>query len=140
MDQAAENANLLRRCYNRWHETRGGSVDEWMAIVDDTVAFRSLAMGGGETLQFTAPKKTKAEVEEYFRNLIGDWSMVYFTVDHYVAEDDKVCVICNTAWKNRKTGKTFETPKVDVWQFRNGKAVSFFEYYDTAGLIKAATP
>ena len=30
-------------------------------------------------------------------------------------------------------------PKVDFWQFEDGKAVAFFEYYDTAGLISGAT-
>lgn len=140
MSEAERNKTLLQRCYDRWHETKGGSIDEWMAIIADTIAFRSLAMGGVDTLRFTAPKMTRAEVEDYFRGLVGNWSIIYFTVDHYVAEGDKVCAVGNTAWRNKQTGKTLETPKVDFWQFRDGKAISFFEYYDTAGLLKAATP
>jgi hypothetical protein len=26
-----ENVRLLEKAYARWHETRGGSVDDWMA-------------------------------------------------------------------------------------------------------------
>ena len=33
------------------------------------------------------------------------------------------------------TGKIVETPKVDFWRFRDGKAVEFYEYYDTARVI-----
>jgi ketosteroid isomerase-like protein len=32
------------------------------------------------------------------------------------------------------------TPKADFWTFRNGKAVEFHEFYDTAALIAAAKP
>jgi ketosteroid isomerase-like protein len=32
------------------------------------------------------------------------------------------------------------TPKVDVWRFRDGKAVEFSEFYDTAQAYAAAQP
>jgi len=31
-----------------------------------------------------------------------------------------------------------ETPKVDFWRFRDGKAVEFYEYFDTACVAAAA--
>ena len=37
----------------RWHETRGGSVDEWMALIDDNIQFGSLAQ--------SAPQMTFAD-------------------------------------------------------------------------------
>lgn len=46
----------------------------------------------------------------------------------------------STAWRNKRTGKTAETPKVDFWRFRGGKAVEYYEYFDTARVIAAATP
>ena len=30
------------------------------------------------------------------------------------------------------------TPKADVWEFKRGKAVSFFEYFDTATVVRNA--
>ena len=45
----------------------------------------------------------------------------------------------STAWINKKTGKKAETPKVDFWRFRDGKAVEFYEYFDTACVAAAAT-
>ena len=41
------------------------------------------------------------------------------------------------------TGELFpdcETPKVDIWRFREGKAVEFYEMFDTAAAFAAATP
>ena len=45
---------------------------------------------------------------------------------------------CAREWTNRKTGKIAETPKVDFWRFRDGKAVEFYEYFDTACVAAAA--
>jgi ketosteroid isomerase-like protein len=49
-------------------------------------------------------------------------------------------MVGSTAWRNNATGKTFETSKVDVWRLRDGRALEFYEYYDTADLAKAASP
>jgi hypothetical protein len=32
-----------------------------------------------------------------------------------------------------------DTPKIDVWTFRNGKAVRFFEMFDSLGFARAAS-
>ena len=33
--EAARNKEILTRAYKLWHETKGGSVNDWMEIVDD---------------------------------------------------------------------------------------------------------
>jgi ketosteroid isomerase-like protein len=33
-----------------------------------------------------------------------------------------------------------DSPKIDIWRFRDGKAVAFEEFYDTARVFAAATP
>ncbi|MGG7377290.1 nuclear transport factor 2 family protein, partial [Escherichia coli] len=62
-----------------------------------------------------------------------------YTVNDYVAEGESVVAIGSTSWKNKHTGKAFETRKVDVWKFKNGKAVEFYEYYDTAKVAAAGS-
>jgi ketosteroid isomerase-like protein len=32
-----------------------------------------------------------------------------------------------------------ETPKIDFWRFKDGKAIEFYEYFDTACVAAAAT-
>jgi ketosteroid isomerase-like protein len=36
------------------------------------------------------------------------------------------------SYRAKRSGKVVATPKVDSWRFANGKAVEFYEYYDTA--------
>ena len=46
--------------------------------------------------------------------------MIHYTVDEFVAQGDAVFMRGSTAWRNRRTGKTVDTPKVDFWRFENG--------------------
>ena len=59
-------------------------------------------------------------------------------VDEFIAQGDSVVARGSTAWVNKKTGKKAETPKVDFWRFRDGMAVEFYEYFDTACVAAAA--
>lgn len=133
------NTTILADCYSQWHATKGGNIDQWLEIMDDAIDFRSLAMGRDASGAFTAPCNCKNDVRGYFEGLTNDWSMVHYTVDRFIADGDDVAMVGSTAWTNKRTGKTVETPKVDVWKFKDGKAVSFYEYYDTAALFAGAT-
>lgn len=128
----------LQGLYFLWNETKGQCIDEWLEIFADRVDFRSLAMGREPGLSFTAPGRSKQDVRGYLEGLVGEWSMQYLTVNEYIAEDTRVCALISTAWTNKQTGKTMETPKVDVWRFENDRAVAFFEYYDTAAVARCA--
>ena len=74
----------------------------------------------------------------YFDGLLSGWTMVHYTMDEYIAQGDAVCARGSTAWINKSTGKKAETPKVDFWRFRDGKAIEFYEYFDTACVADAA--
>ncbi len=39
----------------------------------------------------------------------------------------------------KRTGKVVNTPEADSWRFENGKAVEFYEFYDTAQVTAAMT-
>jgi len=71
--------------------------------------------------------------------LTSEFAMDHYTVEQYVCDGDTIVAIGTTAWRNKATGKPVETPIVTVWRFQNGKVVAFFEYYDTAKLVEAAT-
>lgn len=139
MSHAAANKALLEFVYRRWHESKGAAIDELMEVFDDAVTFGSLA-DGAAAAPFTAAAIGRHEVRGYFSGLLSAWSMIHYSVDAIIAEGDRVAVVGSTAWTNKATGKICETPKVDVWVFSNGRAVSFFEYFDTARMFAAATP
>jgi ketosteroid isomerase-like protein len=89
---------------------------------------------------FTARRSSKSGVRAYLEDLMRDWEMVSHIMDEFIAQDDRVAVVGRAVWRHKGTGKVADTRKVDIWRFRDGKAVDFDEYYDTAGLIAAATP
>ena len=41
-----QNVEILKEAYRQWHETRGGSVDHFISIVDENISFGSLKRDG----------------------------------------------------------------------------------------------
>ena len=125
----------------KWHRSKGGDVAWVDLMAGSEFDFRSLA-NGHMGIPWTATCCTLAEVLGYLDGLAYDVrEMDYFKVDQYVCQGDTIVVIGSTAWHHKGTGKRAETPKIDVWRFdKNGKAVAFHEYYDTANIIQATVP
>jgi ketosteroid isomerase-like protein len=128
---------LLKGIYKRWSETKGGNVDEILNILADDVVWRSIA-NGLHGLNFAKEPLTKPNVRGYFENLGRDWELVFFDVERMIAQDHTVVVVAECSFRHRRTGKSFMSPKVDIWDFRRGKVVGFFEYFDTASAIRSA--
>ena len=138
MGNEARNVDLLKQAYARWHDSKGGSVDHCMNLVADDVRFGSLPEGA-PPVAFTKRYSNREELRGYFQGLLSDWEMIHYTVDEFVAQGECVFMRGSTAWRNKRTGKSVDTPKVDFWRFRDGKAVEYYEYYDTARVFAAAT-
>jgi uncharacterized protein len=138
MSTEDSNVTVLKEAYRQWHDTKGGSVDQWLALMSDDVKFRSLAEGA-KPMEFTRTSSCKNDVERYFAGLTGEWEMIYYCVDEYIAQGERVAALGSCSFKHRKTGKVLETPKADFHRFRDGKICEFFELYDTAQAIDVAT-
>jgi ketosteroid isomerase-like protein len=128
---------LIKGIYKRWSETKGGNVEEILNILADDVVWRSIA-NGLHGLNFAKEPLTKPNVRSYFESLGKDWELVFFDVERIIAQGNTVVVVAECSFRHRRTGKSFMSPKVDIWDFRRGKVVSFFEYFDTASAIRSA--
>jgi uncharacterized protein len=128
----SQNVALLQKAYQRWRETRGGNADEWLAICADKIQFGSLAQGQPAQASYLTTYQDRNALREYFAGLSRDWEMIDYVVEHFVAQGDRVVAICRCSWRFKRTGKVVTTPKADSWRFAGGKAVEFYEYYDTA--------
>ena len=136
MSDEVRNVELLRKAYSVWSKTRGASHEHWMEICADKIAFGSLAHGPPGSAYLTN-YQSRDELTGYFAGLAKDWEMMEYEVDHFVAQGDRVVMLGRCAWRYRKTGKVVWTPKADSWRFENGKAVEYFEFYDTAQVLAA---
>ncbi len=137
-DGTAANIRKLKSSYAKWGATKGASVDEWLSFLADDLKFGSLA-GGAAHVAYMKHYSSKDALRAYFDGLAKNWLMIHYTVDEFVAQGDVVVVRGSCAWQNKRTQKVCSTPKLDFWRFRDGKAVEYFEYYDTAGVHAAAT-
>ena len=135
----ADNVAKLADAYRQWHETKGQSAEVWLDLMADDIKIRSLAEGK-QPVEFTKKTSGKARMRDYFTGLARDWEMEYYRPDFFIAEGDRVAVQCVMSWKFKKTGKPFESAKADVWTFKDGKAIAFYEYYDTAAVFEATQP
>jgi len=139
VETSLDNVAKLRQAYKNWHDTRGGSAQHWLDLMTDDVTMRSLT-AGAPGMAFTKANTGKAEARQYFSGLAADWEMVHFTPEEFIAQGDRVVVLSSCAFRYRKTGKAVESPKADVFRFRGGLIVEFFEFFDTARALAATRP
>jgi ketosteroid isomerase-like protein len=138
MADEARNVEILQAAYKRWADSKGGSADEWMKICADNIAFGSLAQGAVPAVQYMTAYSSRDALKDYFAGLSRDWDMIEYVAEQFVAQGDRVVMLGRCTFRHKKSGKTVSTPKADAWRFSGGKAVEFFEYYDTAQVHAAA--
>lgn len=123
--------------YRGWRDTRGGNADAFLGIMADEIEMRSV-LDPALPDDLAADRKTLAEARQYFDVLARDWEMIDYPQDRLIADDDTIVFIGRCHWRHRKTGHEINSPKVDVWTFRDGKAVRFLEMFDSLGFARTA--
>ena len=136
---AQDNVASLRLAYQQWNDTRGRSVQAWFDLFAEDITIRSLG-GNAAAFEFAQSRNGKADAERYFAALGAAWEMVYFLPEDFIAEADRVVVVSRVAFTFRQTGKVVESPKADIYRFRDGKVVEFMEFFDTAAALAATKP
>lgn len=132
MDPSHDNVGKLRLAYKSWHDTRGADAQPWLDLMADDVKSGAVSDGAPEMV-FTKSRCGKAGAAKYFSELHAAWEMIHFTPEEFIAQGDRVVVLSKVAFRFRKTGKVAESPKADVFRFRDGLIVELFEFFDTAG-------
>ena len=72
--------------------------------------------------------------------LVGEWDGFTATPREFIAADDKVVALGRYAGTYKETGKSFEADFAHVWKLRDGKAVRFYQYVDSALVQEALRP
>src|ERR1700759_732693 len=136
MSDEERNVTLLKQAYKTWNDTKGGSVDEWMNICADNIKFGSLAQGPAGA-EYLTDYSHRDALKDYFGGLARDWQMIEYIDESIVAQGDRAVVLGRCSWRYKKTGKVVETKIAASWRFADGKAVEYFEFYDTASVLAA---
>lgn len=137
--RTTENVRILKEAYRKWREAEGTCPDCWMEIIDDNISFGSMA-DGAPPLEFSRGYSRRDQLVEYFDAIKNDWTMVRYDMDEFLAQGDVVAVRGTMEWINKKTNKPVKSPKLDYWRMKDGKAVEYYEFFDTAQAMAAASP
>ena len=122
----------VTKAYQSWRESRGCNVDEVIDLMADEIEMRSV-LDPELPDDLAADRKTREEARDYFQILSRDWEMIDYPQEKIVADGDTIVWIGRCHWRHRPSGREINSPKIDVWTFRDGKAVSFFEMFDSLG-------
>ena len=135
----AQSSNLatLETLYKRWHDTKGGCVEDIIDMFADHIEMRSV-LTPDVPHEMSGTHSTKAEARAYFEGLLKDWQMIEFVAERFIEGEggDDIVMIGRCAWRHRGTGIEVSTPKVDLWRFEGGKAVLFYELFDSLAFAR----
>jgi len=139
MSNTGQNLANLKDAYLRWDKSKGKDTSMWTSLFAPDVRLRSLA-GGRKGLEFSLECRSLDDVARYFAGLTAEWEMIHYKTEQFAVDGDRVVMVGSTSWRHKKTGRTFDTPKVDLVTFRGDKIGEFFELYDTEMVLAAARP
>jgi ketosteroid isomerase-like protein len=120
MADEARNVEILKPIYQRWRDSKGGSVDDFMNVCADNVAFGSLAQGAPEGARYLTAYQGRDALKEYFGGLSRDWDMLDWRTDEFIAQGDRVVVL--VIQEDRQGGVDAESRRLAVRQ-RQGSRV-----------------
>jgi ketosteroid isomerase-like protein len=127
----------LVAAYDAWHASRGRSPEAFYALYADDIELRSILQAARIDEVMRGPFIGKATALAYFTAIAEAWEMVEARVDRFVAEGDTVVVVGHATWRNLKTLRVVDGPKVDVWTVRDGQAARYLEMFDSYGTARA---
>ena len=129
------NLEALARAYARWAETKGGNVDEILAMMDDDIVMDSV-LSPEVPNEISGVHSGKEQAAAYFAGMLAEWEMVDWQVDRYVADGDDIVMVGSCHWRHRATGREVRSPKIDLWHFDHGRATRFYEMFDTLAFAR----
>lgn len=135
MSDKQSNAEKIRQAYARWEASKGADANGFLEMLADDVVMRSV-LGPPDLHPLAQDRIGKEFARDYLESLVLNLEMVAFPTEQVVAEGDTVVWIGSCHWRDPRTGMEANTPKADIWRFRDGLAVSVMEFFDTLGFAR----
>ena len=126
----ASNLELLRKGYGDFATGNSPAVLEVFDNKIEWTEAEGFPYGG----TFTGPEQV---AENVFMKLGTEWDGWTVTPSEFIDAGDKVIVLGKYSGTFKETGKSMEADFAHVWTLRDGKAVKFIQYTDTALVERA---
>ncbi len=130
----------IRAAYTIWNDSKGANRDVWLDLVSEDFEMHSVTRQP-PGLSFTGDQIGRRKMDYYLRTLIEKWEMRYYRVDALFGDENRVVMFGECSYNFRANGETVTTAIAALWTFRDGKAVSCIEVFDSAeATAKASMP
>ena len=124
------NVELLRDGYGNFAK---GDIPAVLNVFDSKIEWTS-AEGFPYGGTYIGPDEVK---EKIFMKLGTEWDGFSAMPSEFIDGGDNVVVLGKYSGTYKATGKSFQADFAHVWTIRDGKAVKFVQYTDTALVQKA---
>ena len=126
----------LAAAYHSWHASRGRTPDRFFELYAEDIELHSI-LEASLSDDMGGPFIGKGAALAYFTAIAEAWEMIDARTDAFIARDDKVVWVGHATWRNVRTLRVVDGPKVDVWTVRDGLAVHFLEMFDSYATARA---
>lgn len=121
-----QNKAIVEQAYNNF---KTGNIEALLNLMSDDITWTLPEMEG---VPFAGARTGRAAVAEFFEAVNGSQEVVTFEPRDVIAEGDRVVALGSYSWRVRSNGQEFGGDFAHAWTIRDGKAVAFQEYMDTA--------
>ena len=126
-----QNKSLVEQAYNNF---KSGNIEALLNLMSEDISWTLPEMEG---VPFGGSRNGRAAVAEFFDKVIGSQEVVSFEPKELIADGDRVVALGRYDWRVKANHNEFGGGFAHVWTIRDGKAVEFREYMDTAACTNA---
>jgi len=128
----------LEAAYDAWGASCGTTPAPFFELMDDGIEFHTVLERAFPCDRMSGPFNGKPAVLGYLAALAESWELISSRTEAMVEEGDKVVWIGRVRWRHRRTLRELSTPRVDVWTVWQGRAIRYFQMFDSASYARAA--
>jgi ketosteroid isomerase-like protein len=125
------NIEIVQDAYKKFG---AGDIQGLLTLLTDDIKWTVPEI---ENAPFSGPREGTQKVDEFFKELVAAEDITRFEPLEFIAQNDRVVVLGESAATVHDTGRSYETDWVHVFSVRDGKITEFTEYFDNAAATKA---
>jgi ketosteroid isomerase-like protein len=125
------NIQIVQDAYQKFGT---GDIQGLLTLVADDIKWKVPEI---ENAPFAGSREGKQRVAEFFTELSQAEDMTRFEPLEFIAQNDRVVVLGESAATVHDTGRSYETDWVHVFSLRDGKITEFTEFFDNAAATRA---
>jgi uncharacterized protein len=126
-----QNKAIAKQAYENF---KSGNIEALLNLMSENISWTLPEM---DNVPFAGKRTGRASVAEFFATVGASQESLRFEPREFIAEGDKVVSTGSYDWRVKATNREFSGEFAHVWTIRDGKAVAFHEYTDTAACSDA---